>query len=126
MLGILDDKRHSNGPRQCAAYVWTIGRATNESHTTCNSLRMVRGKLMNMFIKLTSFCQISTTAPWFTFRHSHILNEFSLINKIRSDHSSFSREIFFELAHHLLKANPHKYLDAELAARLEMPLGREY
>ncbi|KAL3119289.1 hypothetical protein niasHT_000233 [Heterodera trifolii] len=58
-------------------------------------------------------------------RHSHILIALSLVNKLRSAHSSLSQETFFELAHHLLKANPHKYLNAELAARLGMPLGRE-
>lgn len=31
----------------------------------------------------------------------------------------------FDLAHHLLKANPHKYMDAEMATALEMPAGRD-
>ncbi|KAI3415947.1 hypothetical protein GPALN_005508 [Globodera pallida] len=58
-------------------------------------------------------------------RHSHIMIALSLVKGRPPPSLASSQETFFELAHHLLKANPHKYMASDLAERLGMPLGRD-
>jgi hypothetical protein len=72
-----------------------------------------------------SFSNFSSSKNSFSilFSNGHIRLALSLIS---SGHQRpLNQEQLFELTHHLLKANPHKYLAPELAARLSMPQGRD-
>jgi hypothetical protein len=56
------------------------------------------------------------------FSQGHILLAYSMLSA-NPPHNN--QAFFFELAHHLLKANPHKYMRPELTAKLGMPQGRD-